>query len=182
MTPNAFTVPAAQTKASRNDASMCIDESDGCCGGCGSWPWSVGQGQRLPCPVSGCSVCRRGGQREQRHCGVTGRALTGSGHGKTVLGSRTTVGGRCAGGEADVEVRRLVGLWLRGPSKEGTRNKSRRSSRQAGAVQSAVRNRRWRGVMACATTWASVSVESVERQNRERARRWVRKKERINRA
>lgn len=75
-----------------------------------------------------------------------------------------------------------MGVWLRGPPSEGTREESGRGRRQAGAVQSVRGSRRRGGAGVCATTWAGVSAESVERQNRERARSWVRKKERINQA
>lgn len=64
-------------------------------------------------------------------------------------------------------MRRLVGLWLRGPSKEGTRENTKRVSRQACAAWSVLQNRRKDGVDVCATTGACVSPESVERQNRE---------------
>lgn len=90
---------------------------------------------------------------------------------------------RCAGGEARIEVRRVVGRGLRGPSKgrEAQEHKTGMSAGARCAVSSSEQVGRWRGRVC--DNGGEVSLESVERQNgTESSEEMGAKKERINRA
>lgn len=122
--------------------------------------------------VAGLCWCRREEQRGQRRGRLNERALTASCHARTALRSSEVVCVRCAGRAARIEVRRVVGRGLRGPSKSSEASaQEHRTGVSAGAhsTVSTVRQcRREEGVdeVECATTGAGVFGIS-RRQNRE---------------
>jgi hypothetical protein len=171
MTPHAFTGRAEEsTSNSRrpNDPSRRARQAQRSMGR----PRAV-CGRAEEASVAGRRWCRREQRRGQRRGSLNERALTASCHARTALRSSEAVCVRCAGGAAriEVQVRRVEGRGLRGPSKSSERARTRRQwqggcvGRRALCSQyvSAGERKAWACVRVCVcATTGRVLVVSLE--------------------